>query len=449
MKLSKTNLFKKYTLLFFTFSFWLFFVVQYYSDNIFNEYINLFLVITIFIFTYLLQKKIYRGFFIVIILYLAISHLGIIFVDFFLNDLKGSYSTFDLRWYYKSVRELSVVIVCIAISTMFLAANFKIFFEETTKNANLLSIEQEGNKGLFYTGVLLISSFLLYMVFASVTGRIPLFGGYIAYYTALDNAPEYTYFIFLLSIGVTFFLANGSKNQLKKFSILIILAALILISAGNRGEILYPLAAGFGVLLYRGLKVKFRLVIIILLVVMLLIPFIRDFRSANILEYNFSEMNIRWSDGIFEMGYTLRPLNYTVEWIVNGEEYADGNSYRIPIQRLAGRIVPIIERPEIRFNRYSFRDRLPTMGYSIVAEAFFNFGVIGVILIFSLLGGIFTKVNIRLNFIKLTFLGAFASLILNHIRNAFAFIPGNVLLICVFLMVGFVMNLFIKGKLKW
>jgi len=188
----------------------------------------------------------------------------------------------------------------------------------------------------------------------------------------------------------------------------------------------------------RGWRPRGQGVAAILVVFFLVIPVIRAARTEQGNALSFSQVAlIKWTDPFVEIGFQIRTFVATAEWIEAGEDYANGNTYSIPVLRLVTLFLPVFERPQIVGTRYFIRDRLPHWGYSVVAEAYFNFGLFGVMIIPALIGlGLSLAADGARGQISLALAGGVMAILVMNIRNNFLFVPGQVFIVIVLWYIG-------------
>src|SRR5690606_24885518 len=112
-----------------------------------------------------------------------------------------------------------------------------------------------------------------------------------------------------------------------------VIPAIFLLVSGNRGEVFYAGAASIAVLSSRGFVPRFRSIVFFLVILFMLIPSVRQFRHTPLAARDLSVISLNFTDTIMELGFQIRPLIGTLQWIKNGEDFAYGGTYALPIQR--------------------------------------------------------------------------------------------------------------------
>jgi hypothetical protein len=162
-----------------------------------------------------------------------------------------------------------------------------------------------------------------------------------------------------------------------------------------------------------------------------LIPVVREVRTTGIsavADVVFAPPRL---DALVEMGESLHPVEQVVQWHAEGEPYQMGDSYWAPFERAAARLLPdfdvIAADSDLRLMNVLVLDRIGAIGFSPVAEAYRNFGPVGVVIVLALLGaclgGIDTIRDRRLAVLAIATL--FPPLLVN-VRNSFVSVPAQI-----------------------
>lgn len=371
------------------------------------------------------------GFAFVYLIYLSLAHFGIYFVTLFVNDPFIEYQG-EFEWYYRDFKNLLILVILSL--TIFSYTSVLISFRLKNNKNKLIEYVNKGNKYFFNIGIIFIILFTINFLMYIATGQIKLFGNYSEFHEGMSELPFYSYAITFLSIGIAFTFSNVSKNNIKLLLLILSIPTILLLLTGNRGEIMYPLFASVGVLIIRNFKFKKVFVLIIAFVFFVLIPIVKEVRVLN--TKNINDIQINWFSSFIELGYTLRPFGYTKLWINHGESLAYGMSYVAPFQRMLANMLPSIDKIDYEMELYGFRYRLPGMGYSVISESYYNFGSVGIIIVMSIIAFLCYKMAATNNFERLSLFTAIVSILLNNIRNAFSFVPGQIIIVIfIYLMI--------------
>jgi hypothetical protein len=133
-----------------------------------------------------------------------------------------------------------------------------------------------------------------------------------------------------------------------------------------------------------------------------------------------------------ELGQSLRPTYETIRWIDDGDQFLEGASFWSPIERGFLRLFPIQEREVVDEDRQMtvlVFQRVGPIGFSPVAEAYYNFGVVGVPAVMAIIGLIVSALGMA----GATPVGRAAMLttlvpLLIFVRNSFTQVPGQIVI---------------------
>ncbi|MBO3078326.1 O-antigen polysaccharide polymerase Wzy [Mammaliicoccus vitulinus] len=411
----------------------------------YNNYIN-FKVVTILttLSVLLTLVELYKkkmGFVLAYLIYLFLTNFGVYITNVFIENPLIEYRG-DLTWYSKNF-DLVFIIVNIAILT-FSILSFLITHLFDFKFNKAIDIKNSGNSTFYYVGIILIVLFTFQFLYYILSGKINI-NTYQDYVSSIQEIKYYTLGVSMFSIGIAFSFANCNLKKMKFLIIILIPSILLFLVTGNRGEVFYPMLSAVGVLIVRNFKIKSWMYILLFFTFFLLIPLIK--LTRNLSTDGIQALNINWFSSLVEIGYTLRPLGFTVDWIQNGEKLAYGESYFAPLQRMFANIIPGMEKIDYMMVGYGFRYRLPGMGYSVVAEGYYNWGIIGVIIVMIVVCLVCIKLSNVNSFTGLSFGTAVLSILINNIRNSFSFVPQYIIII-VILTICLVLVHSFRRKLK-
>jgi hypothetical protein len=206
--------------------------------------------------------------------------------------------------------------------------------------------------------------------------------------------------------------------------------ALLALPLGLRGEILFPFVAALVATARSGRSLSVRAAIAIGVALLVLIPVVRQVRNVGM--RNLSEMilEIRPFDALTELGGSLHPIEKVVRWHAEGEPLERGGSYWAPIERAARRLLPgfgtLAAEDDSRIMNVLVKERVGEIGFSPVAEAYRNFGRIGVAVVFVVLGVVLAAFDSIANprWATLAIATIYLPLLIN-VRNSFISVPAQ------------------------
>lgn len=385
-----------------------------------------------------IYNKIGLGLSIIYLLYLSLSHLGVPVSLLFDSEALLKFRKYAPGWLWidNHMATYSIALSGLGIISFSLTS----FFISNLRKKDIkekLKIDYKGPKEIYTMGFVLLIISTFYLIGKVVNGELQIAGTYSDFRDSILNLKGYPWVLFLLATGLSFISASGDKKAIKQGFILFLIPSFLLVIGGNRGEVLYPLAGAVGILFLRKFKVNFKILVLSVLVFFILIPSVFQLRQQNIGDINIKEnLTINITDPFVEIGHALRPLIHTTNWIENGESFGHGASYLLPIQRMIG-IIPFLEKPQLdSSNKHYLKERLPTQGYSVLAEAYYNFGKIGILMIPALISLVLFILGDKLNnYWSLAIAGAISAVLVNNVRNTFIFVPGQILMIVILLLI--------------
>ncbi|MHD0445126.1 O-antigen polysaccharide polymerase Wzy family protein [Staphylococcus cohnii] len=415
--------------------------IGYLNNLIGFKVVTISLCVTVCMTVYLLYKK-RKGFLLVYLVYLFLTNFGVFITNVFLANPLVEYHG-DLSWYKMNTSNLfSIATFAILIFTTL--SNLISLFSKANSNIKL-DIKRKGNDLFYYTGILFIIGFTIQFLFYILTGRLAI-NTYGDYVSSIQELPMYTYGIFFFSIGIAFAFSNVKKTNIKYLVIILAPQVLLFLITGNRGEVFYPVLSALGVLIVRNYKIKWWMIITIVFTLFFVIPFIKVFRNMD--SSSIEKIDINWFSSLVEIGYTLRPLGYVTRWIDGGESIAYGKSYLAPIQNIFSHFIPGLHSVNYEMVGYGFRYRLPGMGFNVIAEAYYNGAIVGIVIVILLVVLLLWKFTNFKSFEMLSMGTAIVSVLINNIRNAFSFVPAYILIILIIVVILLFIDSYIKKEMK-
>ena len=295
-------------------------------------------------------------------------------------------------------------------------------------------------------GLILLAVSALSFVFLMLIGVFSINMNYGSYRLILDSYPFLHLVIVFYSVGICSVVACGGKKQQRLGWALFGFVAFLYFATGNKGEVLYALLSVIGVLIYKGMKIDWRLIASIVVLAFVVIPFISTSRSEGVLSGK-TDVTMNFTGVFIEIGTQIRCTVLLLEQFAhNARDFIWGYSYYSPILNILDYIIPGMRMDNPA--SFDFKESFPGMGFNQIAEGYANFGIFGAITYF-LATGLFLGKNesMRLSLVRLGFIGCICSELINVSRNKFAFFWGHILIIyLLYIAVLFLVNK--KSKLK-
>lgn len=305
------------------------------------------------------------------------------------------------------------------------------------KKKNLNKIKQniyKENNTFLKLGFLFLILFTIYMGVNFLLGKIPI-NNYLAYKSWAGNQVR-NYLQILYWFGCVLIVCNGKKKDIAIAFIIFLIPSSILMLTGNRNDVLYPLLISLGIYKIRFKEIPKILVIMVLIIVFVISPMIAETRSDGVSISVNSNILTNISSSFLELGSQFIPVSNMFMWLEQGESYAYGGTFIYGTLAFLFGLIDNNIRTLYFSSRYCISRRLPALAFSMAGEMFFNFGAIGVIIIYFLLGRyIAIKENSTFNSYKLMIYSFTMFLFLHLVRNQFEFTISYVIIIIIIIIV--------------
>jgi hypothetical protein len=265
-----------------------------------------------------------------------------------------------------------------------------------------------------------------------VTGGIG--GFFVSYGDYLDATAEYGALlgVIWLSLGCGLVLSvTGRTGRLRMAATAAFaLLSMVVLPMGLRGEVMFRGVAAMVAAARCGRFLKPIKAAALLVALLALIPIVREVRQTGLRGLPEAVLEPRISEAFAEMGASLHPVEKVVRWRAEGDPLDLGRSYWAPIERAAARLLPgvtsVAADNDLRIANVLVSDRVGAIGYSPVAEAYRNFGSLGVVIVFVLIGaGVAALDTIRARGTAVLTLAIVYGPLLVNIRNSFVSVPAH------------------------
>lgn len=396
------------------------------------------LVASINVILYFLFSKQNHGLSFALILYTIATQFGMSTIYFLMgSEYLQSFSRTTLSFLNSSLYVKALLLGIISVTAFCFGSQltkYKVTLLKLNKKNEAYFVGQE-RKATFYMGSLILIGVFLYLFLYLLSGRIYIGMTYNSYLNSGINNGFYSWLLLLYSIGISFVVAVANKKELQIGLLLFALSAIIFLSTGNRGEVLYPTLSMLGILYYRHGKLKFKYILFAAFIIFVVVPFIRSSRHDGVMS-SFNSMGLDFVDSFAEMGHQLRLTVLILEDFYYGSrEMLMGFSYYNPLVNILDKFIPF----DIRLSTpasFNFEEQFAGLGFSQVAESYANFGLLGVLGFYMILGFFISSAEKRnLEGTSLAFFGALVAMLINATRNRFAFIPASVLFLIIIIFI--------------
>ncbi|MCK9903260.1 O-antigen polysaccharide polymerase Wzy family protein [Frankia sp. Cpl3] len=287
--------------------------------------------------------------------------------------------------------------------------------------------------GVVGFAILAASITLMLLSIRRAGGTALLFGSYEDLITLAYRDPLIPYLDFGLGFGLMLLTVDAGRRLRRTGYAMFGLFSLIALPLGMRGTILFPVLAAAAVYMVRrsgdlsappstgstggvfrkslgappsrdspaaqdgaGRRDRHRRISTIValslgVLVLSAVGALRDVRQHGLADVTMSQIGFGPLDGLAEMGASLRPLAEVVAWRDGyGEPAAGGRTYTGQLVRvIEGRLFGIPQPPaeiDDRLFNSIIRERSGPIGGSPIAEAYYNFGLPGVVAVLFVIG---------------------------------------------------------------
>jgi hypothetical protein len=276
------------------------------------------------------------------------------------------------------------------------------------------------------------------VIWAAIVGWTMGLPGFVSSYADyLDATAEYGGLLALvwLAMGCGLVMSvTGARGRLRTGALAAFAGfAVVALPLGLRGEILFPAVAAVVAATRTGWTLTPRRAGAFVVALLVVIPAMKEVRQAGLRGLPEMVVDLRFFDAFVELGGSLHPVEKVVRWRAEGEALEMGASYWAPIERAAARVLPGLRsaaaEDDMRIMNVLVMDRIGAIGFSPVAEAYRNFGALGVVCVLGLLGAAMASLD-RIADRRLAVL-AIATLyvpLLINVRNSFVSVPMQCLL---------------------
>lgn len=342
---------------------------------------------------------------------------------------------FGLDWYLDSDRVRYAYMICLLFFAGMLAANF-IPHDFITTKRKYSDIARQYVYQLSLV-VLIITIGLWYMM---------ILGGGIGDYIDFNQVNEAgglgsTFGFVHAAIDAAFLLAVLSGTAVWPFAVFLIwgFSAFVL---GLRGNVAFPAVLAIAFLVSQN-RIRLPVWVLVLasfgfLTVSSIVSVTRTSGTADSVSYDQRVLT-----GLGELGGSLRPVYEVTKWEeTDGLQF--GNTYYAPFERTFLAVIPIANRIpgelDQRLMNVLIMDRIGPYGFSIAAEAHYNFGIAGDLLIGALVGLVLLACSrvIAIGELNSSAIALLMGLVV-HIRQSFVSAYGTTIitaLLCLILLLA-------------
>lgn len=362
-----------------------------------------------------------------LLLYTTVTQLGLIVVYVFLGrESLSNYHDYTLKFLWSPHICRVVLWAVLAILVYEIAKQF------ARKKYSLYDIQYEkltssDSDRLKLFSTVLLMTVLIYFIYNILTGGMSLFSTYEQFRNSrISSTSLYSYILIIFYVGTIYLASAGTVKKCWLGWLIWMLQVILFAFNGNKGEFMYSLLAVIGMKGIQGKKITLKMLLGTGALLFIVIPSITSLRGIGVAQ-NLNQISFNPVEAFTEMGMQLRVSVRTIELIEDkSTSFLYGRSYWQPLLNI---VTPFFSHSQATAH---IRNILGGIGFSQVAESYLNFGVIGIMAFYGVVGYSLSKAEARVrDRYYLAYVGTITCILINVTRNYFAFVPGQVILVTV------------------
>lgn len=196
------------------------------------------------------------------------------------------------------------------------------------------------------------------------------------------NYPLTLYWSYFSECSMPLIVAICSSKHIKQAFLIYLPIVIFQFLMGNRGEIMYGALIIIAIFALKNEKtINTKKIIIFAIACVLILPAIASFREGGTFE--ISNLTNQFASFFSELGFQIIPTKYTVAYITSTGNYQLGATYFFDfVLRITG--ILGLDNTNLSNSMAKIDNMLPNygygLGYSQVAESFYNFGILGIVI---------------------------------------------------------------------
>lgn len=344
----------------------------------------------------LFNRSVYNsGMLMIFYAYTVLVHNGFVIANF----IDRSYSTFQSYlsmlflcnpYYPKAIVIANIVIWFFVFSAEI--STGKLY--EYNKSLDYQIKTDEGNKWADIVGVLLLLYGTVYLGYLIFSNGLWL-AGYVSSLSITENLPIYSHIVVITSLSIAIIMAVGTRKGVRIGLILFAINSILHFSIGNRGEVMYAAVICFALYSIRYKNIKLKHVIVAGIVAVILIPLVRISREMKLDIYTLNPF-ASFLDVLCEEGLEISPFTYITQYLGDGNGHVWGMTYISNFQDFLMRRIG--SEGTLLQEQYVIKSIMPYdgMGFTMIAELYYNFGIIGAGVVYMLFAQIIKKWDMKI-----------------------------------------------------
>lgn len=303
----------------------------------------------------------------------CVFHFGIVPVYIFIPDDIETIGFNLFLWYLDS--ELMVPAYSLAL-VFLIGINISLFIPIKKKwRVNNVKYNSDKNIKIARYCTFVMSIFIVIWFYIVILSG---YGKYDIYLEGMQDSGRSAIIGLIHSgIGISFILATTMTRDVRLTIYVFGVWALFAFPLGLRSHVVFPIFVSLALIASQGrLQIKLWKTILLALIFLTISSSVAALRISTS-EENFAN-SISIIRGIAELGGSIRPAYEVINWLSTGDFFQLGTTYIAPFERSFLRIFPVIDRipaeVDFRLMNVLIENRAGPYGFSIAAEAYYNFG---------------------------------------------------------------------------
>jgi len=370
----------------------------------------------------------------VFVIVYSLFHLGMVLILAVGAELPRRFISYANLWWSSYANHYAIILVLIGL-TAFISGVSAAHLIITPRQKDSWNFLPEGfdmfvSRVSFFMILVAVSVFFVNLLLSG--GVSLLLGSYSSY---IENSSTFLsgYHFYFNGLGLIFLAASKPSRYRRAGIFLYLLFALFALPLGLRGRVFFPMLVALSVAAMRKVPLSTTKTLLLGVCMLSAVTIFKQVRQVGLGEVVPSELSILPTEGLAEMGGSLRPVTEVVIQTDKGDDFLYGTSYLAPLDRSLVFVIPGWTRPPVsedeRFLAVRMSERVGPIGYSMVAEAYRNFGVLGVVTFLLAIGGLLGWMEIwPVTLVHQMRAGAIISPLLLEVRNSFIFVPSSIII---------------------
>lgn len=386
------------------------------------------------------------GLAIIFFIYTLMCHNGFVIAYLFdksyINFRSSASMAYVHNVYYPTAIMISniVMYVFVLVAEIFTNKDIELdAIQQENQNAADVINQEDGNPIADIIGIIVLLLGTAFLGYTIISNGL-FMGLYKDILNVTSQIPLLQHSVILTSLSIALLLSAGTKKGIRVGLIIFAIDMVLHFSIGNRGEVLYAAVICFALYSLRFKTIGWKQVLFSGLALIIIIPLVRIVRNGEFNIYNFNLLG-SFLDVLAEEGFQISPFTYIVQYVNNGHSHVWGMTY---VNDFVDFIMRRFGSASLWMNtqQYVIKSIMPYdgMGFSMIAETYYNFTIIGSCIWYAILARFMTRLELRISSDQLSvnkkmFLSMLMVELINLSRNDASTLPVYLAYMIILLLV--------------